>query len=266
VAGSKRNKRKRSGHRRAPSGPGSGSAAGRTRTVRKQHDPEEEIFDPALPADVCAKALLDLEEGEAVPAGLASAIALQASVDRAREVARAVSLLAPESLTAVELSAQVAELEDDFASAAQMREEALARSDDPRLRLHLAHAYEELHRMADALELLERLTADDPVDDLTGALFSVALMEANHHLMEIGSRDRCPCGSGRRYGTCCRTKERRALKRFKDPSPLYDLRKAVNAYSDRPRFAGAIRTGLDEWVSEVDLADPASGERNIVFA
>jgi hypothetical protein len=54
VAGSRKNKRKRGGHRQAPSGPmpRSASTGGRTRSVRKHRGPVGDIFDPALTADI----------------------------------------------------------------------------------------------------------------------------------------------------------------------------------------------------------------------
>ncbi|HEY3210617.1 MAG TPA: tetratricopeptide repeat protein, partial [Actinomycetota bacterium] len=221
------------------------------------------MFDPGVSADVSAKALLEVEAGEPVPAGLAWAIAQRASRSRAREVAEADTGLDPDSLTTIELAAQVAELQDDFGRAAKIREKALLRSDHPRIRFHLAHAYLELHRMADALEVLEPLARDDPEDELVGAIYADALIEADHHLAEVGSRRPCPCGSGKRYGPCCRQREQRAVERFRDPSPLYEVRDALNRYSDRPELAQAVRAGVEEWVSMGGRADPGTGRPEI---
>ncbi|MGH2556845.1 MAG: hypothetical protein ACRDHO_14165 [Actinomycetota bacterium] len=215
------------------------------------------VFDPRFPAAVSAKALLEVEGGDPVPAGLASEIALRASKSRAREVAEAAAGLDPGSLTAIELAAQAAELEDDFERAARIRVEALKRSDHPRIRFHLAHAYLELHRMADAL--LEPLARDDPEDELVAAIYTDALIEADRHLIGVGSRRPCPCGSGKRYGRCCRPREKGAVERFRDPSPLYELREALKRYSDRPELAQAVTTGIEEWVSEVGQTDPETG-------
>ncbi|HYT80254.1 MAG TPA: tetratricopeptide repeat protein [Actinomycetota bacterium] len=220
----------------------------------------DDVFDPRVSAEVSAKAVLEIEAGEPVPPGLASAIASRTSPSRAREVVASLERLEPESLTTIELVAQVAELEDDFGRAAKIREGALTRSEHPRLRFHLAHAYLELHRMADALELLEPLTQQDPEDELVGAIFADALVEADHHLAGVGSRRPCPCGSGQRYGRCCRPREQRAVERFRDPSPLYELREALKRYSERPEFEPTVTAGVEEWLSELGQAGSESGK------
>lgn len=77
----------------------------------------------------------------------------------------------------------------------------------------------------------------------------------------------CTCGSGAPYATCCAPRERAFLDDFNNPAPLYDLREALLAYTDAPRFEAWHRLAEGDWLGDAPWpADPATYEAQYRFA
>jgi hypothetical protein len=240
-----------------------------TRAAERRLD---ELFGSELPPQRSAEIMLERLEGGAVPTGVSRFFALAGSVERAQDVSRAMSELAPDSVCALTLAADVAtHVERDDQQASGLLDRALAQTDDLDDRVRIAGQLTRLGRPADALAIVEQLHADEPEDEDLQAIRAAALMVAYERVTaepeDPDLPDECPCWSGQPWTECCRPAEEAALERFADRGRLSTLRSAIDRYvalgSDhRSAVADDVRRWLEAaQVTDQQLADPADLRR-----
>ncbi|MGH2913798.1 MAG: hypothetical protein ACRDMX_02300 [Solirubrobacteraceae bacterium] len=232
----------------------------------------DELFGSELPPRRSAEIMLERLEGGAVPAGVSRLFALAGSVERAQDVSRAMSELAPDSVCSLTFAADVAtQVELDEQHASDLLDRALTQTDDLDDRVRIAGQLTRLGRAADALAIVEELHADEPEDEDLQAIRAAALMVAYERVAaepeDPDLPDECPCRSGQPWTECCQPKEEAALARFEDRGPLRTLRSAIDRYvtfgrDHRSAVADDVRRWLDAaQVTDEQLADPADLRR-----
>ena len=232
----------------------------------------DELFGAETPPERSAELMLERLGGGAVPAGVSRFFVLAGSTERAQDVSRVVSKLAPESLCALTFAADVAShLERDDRLAGGLLDRALALTDEDDDRITIADHLARLGRAADALAIVEELHLDHPEGEDLQAIRAAVLMLAHERINAKPDDEdlpgECPCWSGRPWTECCRAAEREAVERFCDRRPLTALRSAVERYVDREReLRPAVADDVRRWmeaaqVGEAPLADPAEIRR-----
>lgn len=239
------------------------------RTAERRID---ELFGSDAPPRHSAEMILERLEGGAVPAGVSRFFALAGSVERAQDVSRAMSELAPDSICALTLAADVAtRVELDEQQASGLLDRALAQTDDLDDRVRIAGQLTRLGRPSDALAIVEELCADEPEDEDLQAIRAAALMVAYERVTaepyDPDLPEECPCWSGRPWTECCWPAEEAALERFADRGPLRTLRSAIDRYVALGRdHRSAVDDDVQRWleaaqVTEEQLADPGDLRR-----
>lgn len=232
----------------------------------------DELFGPEGPPRRSAEMILECLEGGAVPAGVSRFFGLAGSVERAQEVSRAMNELAPDSVCALTLAADVAtHVEHDDRHASELLDRALALTDDLDDRVRIAGQLTRLGRPADALAIVEELHADEPEDEDLQTIRAAALMVAYERVTaEPDDPDlpgECPCLSGQAWTQCCRPAEAAALARFEDRGPLETVRSAIDRYVMLGRdHRAAVADDVRRWheaaqLTDEQLANPADLRR-----
>jgi hypothetical protein len=245
------------------------------RLEEEAHRTFQLLTDPGTPPEEAAAALLDLCEGFAPPPDLALAVEHDAP-GRAARVARAALEASPRHPAALAFAAGAALAADDPAGTLRRYREAIRAAEasgwpegDPgardELRACLADALIGAGRFADALDELFPLCRQHPDRPELQELLADAL-----HLAwgrrGLEPRARCPCGSRRRYGRCCKGREEAALARFADRSELYELREALRRFLGRPGFEALLAEAARDWYRgspPEEMGDPAGEEHRI---
>jgi len=217
------------------------------RTAERRLD---ELFGSEAPPRHSAQMMLERLEGGAVPAGVSRFFALTGSAERAQEVSRAMTELAPDSVSALTLAADVAtHVERDDQLASGLLDRALALTDDLDDQVRIAAQLTRLGRAADALAIVAELHLEEPEDEDLEAIRATALMVAYERMTakpdDPDMPAECPCRSGQPWSECCRPAEAAAIERFVDSDR--DLRSAVA--DDVRRWLEAARSA-DESVAD----------------
>ena len=203
----------------------------------------------------------------AVPAGTSRFFIIRSTPERAREVTQAATELAPESVCALSLAADVAmHIDCDHRRASSLINRALVLTVDDGDRVVLADYLLRLGRASDGLAIVDVLHLDDPEDEHLEAKRAEGLMLAWHRATaEPGdehSPDECPCWSGQPWAECCQPAETKAIRRLEDTAALTNLRLAVEHYVDsrpalRTAVADEVRRCLEASATAVHpVADP----------
>lgn len=188
---------------------------------------------------------------------------IESSIERAREVALTLTELAPESVCALTLAADVAlHLDRDDQLASSLVDRALTLTDEVDDRGLLADYLVRLGRAADALAIVEELHLDDPENEDLEATRAAALTLAWQRA--AGDADdedvrpaECPCWSGRPWLECCQPAEAAAVERFEDRTDLTSLRFAIERYVDSEQ---ALRAAVADDVRRCPEAASVAGE------
>lgn len=230
-----------------------------SRTIERRLD---ELFGAETPPERSAELIVErFGPGSAVPAGVARLFIAGSSIERARQVADAVTALAPGSVCALTLAADVAwHLDRDDRLASSLIDRALALTTQDADRVILADQLVGLGRAADALTIVEDLHLHDLQDEDVEAIRAAALTLAwqratgdadDEHVPE----GECPCWSGRPWRDCCRPGETAAIERFEDRTNLTNLRSAVERYIDRERrLRASVADDVRRWAEDASVA------------
>lgn len=206
--------------------------------------------DPAIPAEVVAAEFVQTFADRLPPDGFTMLVANKSSLERARAVADSALDSSGGCLGALVFAAEVAELEHDDRRCVELYKQAMELSDEPVLEWCYALALHECGRFADAIEVSERMTRNDPEDWSAHDVFRDVLGEISHRIDEIGPKELCPCGSRQRYKRCCLTRERAALDRFHDRSSFDDVRESLTEYALRPGNVAALHEAREAWFGD----------------
>lgn len=220
-------------------------------------------LDPEIPPKQATEAILALFSGRPVPPEFAFVIANKTSPERAWEIAGAAIDLQPDDLASLTLAASVAEVTGDDRSAAEYYEAAAELTDDPEIRWRYAGALHDAGRNADSLEVLELLCEEDPRDWAVQELYADALTEANRRVRAVPPRDRCPCGSGKRFKKCCLLQEGFSLREFTARESFDRLRREVLEYSKRPEFERFHLAAMMRWFNNELEIEADEGEQRL---
>lgn len=209
------------------------------------------------------------------PLGSVEVFAKAGSEGRARAVAEEVGRLAPGSVCALSLAADVAfRIDGDRARAGALLEQARSLAGAGGGDVLLAARFLALGRLADALELVRPLLVADPGDPEASEMYGVAIAAAHERALAwVGGDDeehpgRCPCGSGRAWLECCSWREEDALLEFGGREEFEALCQALAEYVEySPPLAAAVALSLGEWWAELDLEeDELVGDRELGLA
>jgi tetratricopeptide (TPR) repeat protein len=219
---------------------------------------EERILNPATTPAKAALLLREQYGDRPLEPSIALAIVARGDLARARAVAGAALALEPGPM-ALSLAADVALIEGRPDEAEGHATRALRLSDEPELHLRLAIARADQGRIADGIEVLDRVLVENPgFEEL-----QLARGELLERLAGLDVKEDA---------------DRRALERFRDRGSLLALQDAVASFSrsspDREeRFAaglahwieaGAVSTDeLRDWTERV-AADPRAREASLI--
>jgi hypothetical protein len=235
--------------------------------VREAERRLDELFGAETAPERSAELMLERLEGGAVPAGVSRFFALAGSAERAQEVSRAMTELAPDSVCALTLAADVAtHVERDDPLASGLLDRALALTDDLDHRVRIAGQLTRLGRAADALAIVEEFHLDEPEDEDLQAIRATALMVAYQRMTaEPDDPDmpaECPCRSGQVWSECCRPAEAAAIERFEGRAALDGLRLGIERFVDSDRdLRSAVANDIRRWLEAArsageSVADP----------
>ena len=132
----------------------------------------EEALSPDTPAERVAALVVEEFEDLPSPPGLAIRLRRDGSEERARAVAVEVQRLAPGSVTALTLAAEIAgAFDEDYDRAADLLDEALDAPADPAGTVELAQHMLAAGRQLDAIELVREVLGDEPEEDAQEVAF-----------------------------------------------------------------------------------------------
>lgn len=252
MAKSKRRRQKRS--RRAggnPAGrvptPARRSVEGETERIAELVFAEarrraEEALSPATPPERVAALVVHEFEGLPAPPGLALRLKRDGSEERARAVAAEVARLAPGSVTALTLSAEVAgEFDHDGAGVEELLDEALDAYVDPDGAVSLAQHMLGAGRQLDALELVREVLLEEPEDEDANEVYGLLLEQLQRRI-----------AAGEKLGLA----ERDELARFAERGSLYALRDAMRSLVEerRPELLEPVSASVRDWMEELHAA------------
>ena len=139
----------------------------------------EEALSPETPPERVAALVVEEFEDLPSPPGLATRLRRDGSEQRARSVAAEVWRLAPGSVTALTLAAEVAGVfDDDQARVDELLDEALDAFVDPDGAVGLAQHMLASGRQLDAIELVREVLLDEPEDEDAQEVYAQALERA----------------------------------------------------------------------------------------
>ncbi|MGA2011838.1 MAG: hypothetical protein ABSH51_15115 [Solirubrobacteraceae bacterium] len=203
----------------------------------------EEAFSPQTPPERVAALVAQEFEDLPSPPGLALRLRRDGSEQRARVVAAEVQRLAPGSVTALTLAAEIAGVfDEDYDRAADLLDAALGAPADPAGSVELAQHMLAAGRQLDALELVREVLDDEPEVEDAQEVFGAALGEL-HRRREAGEK----------LGPA----ERAELDRFADRTGLYALRDAMRVLVEerRPELRGLVAGSAEDWIAQLHAAE-----------
>jgi hypothetical protein len=212
----------------------------------------DELFGDGTRPKHAAELIHQEFDGGALPAGTSHMFAIASSAERAHEVSGELTGLAPDSLSALTLAADIAcQLDSDDRRASTIIDRALEVTEAEGERIVLAGHLVRLGRVPDALEIVERRLLEEPEDSSAQVIRAAALGIADERLAAEAADEmlpaECPCCSGRMWADCCRLAEAAAISRFADHGGLDRVRAAVNRFVDSDR---ELRSAVAEHLSE----------------
>ena len=186
-----------------------------------------------------------VEEFEDLPSppGLAIRLRRDGSEERARAVAAEVQRLAPGSVTALTLAAEIAgAFDEDHGRAADLLDEALDAPADPAGTVELAQHMLAAGRQLDAIELVREVLDDEPEEEDAQEVYGWALEELHRRR-----------GAGEKLGPA----ESAELDRFADRTGLYALRDAMRVLVEerRPELRGLVAGSVGGWMEQLHAAE-----------
>jgi hypothetical protein len=208
----------------------------------------EEALSPDTPAERVAALVVEEFEDLPSPPGLAIRLRRDGSEERARAVAAEVQRLAPGSVTALTLAAEIAGVfDEDHDRAADLLDEALAVPADPAGMVELAQHMLAAGRQLDAIELVREVLDDEPEEEDAQEVYGWALAELHRRR-----------GTGEKLGPA----ERAELDRFADRTGLYALRDAMRVLVEerRPELRGLVAGSVAGWMERLYAAEGREGD------
>ena len=203
----------------------------------------EEALSPDTPTERVAALVVEEFEDLPSPPGLAIRLRRDGSEERARAVAAEVQRLAPGSVTALTLAAEIAgAFDEDHDRAADLLDEALDAPADPAGTVELAEHMLAAGRQLDAIELVREVLDDEPEDEDAQAVYGCALEELHRRR-----------GAGEKLGPA----ECAELDRFADRTGLYALRDAMRVLVEerRPELRGLVAGSVAGWMEQLHAAE-----------
>lgn len=199
----------------------------------------EEALSPATPPGRVAALVAQEFEDLPAPPGLATRLRRDGSEERGRAVAAEVQRLAPGSVTALTLAAEVAGVfEGDQARAGELLEEALDAYMDPDGVSGLAQHMLAASRHLDAIELAREVLVDEPGDEDANEVYGRSL-EQLYRRREAGEK--------------LSRAEREELARFADRGCLYALRDSMRVLVEerRPELQAPVSESVRGWMEQL---------------
>lgn len=246
MARSKRRQRRKRGARKSGPRPTprdrlSQEERERERAIAEVARRAQEALSPDTPPARVATVLVEDFEDLPSPVGLARTLQERGSSERARAVASEAQRLAPGSVTALTIAAEVARILDgDLGRAAALLDEALDVYVDPDGVAELAEHLLEAELVLDALALVEDQLRDEPEDEEAQEVLAQALERIQRRAQA---------------GETLEREERAALERFADRALLYRLRDAVGELVEqRPELQELVAVTVREWLEELGEA------------
>ena len=203
----------------------------------------EEALSPDTPTERVAALVVEEFEDLPSPPGLAIRLRRDGSEERARAVAAEVQRLAPGSVTALTLAAEIAgAFDEDHDRAADLLDEALDAPADPAGTVELAQHMLAAGRQLDAIELVREVLDDEPEEEDAQEVYGWALEELHRRR-----------GAGEKLGPA----ERAELDRFADRTGLYALRDAMRVLVEerRPELRGLVAGSVGGWMEQLHAAE-----------
>jgi hypothetical protein len=203
----------------------------------------EAVLSPDTPAERVAALVVEEFEDLPSPPGLAIRLRRDGSEERARAVAAEVQRLAPGSVTALTLAAEIAgAFDEDRDRAADLLGEALDAPTDPAGTVELAEHMLAAGRPLDAIELVREVLNDEPEEEDAQEVYGWVLEELHRRR-----------GAGEKLGRA----ECAELDRFADRTGLYALRDAMRVLVEerRPELRGLVAGIVGEWMEQLRAAE-----------
>ncbi len=203
----------------------------------------EEALSPDTPTERVAALVVEEFEDLPSPPGLAIRLRRDGSEERARAVAAEVQRLAPGSVTALTLAAEIAgAFDEDHDRAADLLDEALDAPADPAGTVELAQHMLASGRQLDAIELVREVLDDEPEEEDAQEVYGWALEEL-HRRRAVGEK----------LGPA----ECAELDRFADRTGLYALRDAMRVLVEerRPELRGLVAGSVGGWTQQLHAAE-----------
>jgi hypothetical protein len=213
---------------------------------------------------------LEQLDGDPVPLKISRMLAVNSTAEHAHAVAVEMERLAPGSVPALTLAADVAfQLDGDARQASTWIDRAMEISVDSEARVALAEHLLEIGRAADALLIVEERLLDLPEDDEAERIYAGALELAGRRIASGAAvAGNCPCWSGRCWSDCCRDAERHALERFTSRSQLDSLHEAMLRFTtSMPDLHTRVKQHVEQWLSGAsEFAHDAGARERLVQA
>ncbi|MGH2843695.1 MAG: tetratricopeptide repeat protein [Solirubrobacteraceae bacterium] len=208
----------------------------------------EEALSPATPVERVAALVAQEFEGLPAPPGFALRLARDGSEERARAVATEVARLAPGSVTALTLAAEVAgEFDHDHGRAGELLDEALDAYVDQDGAVSLAQHMLGAGRQLDALDLVREAMLEEPEDEDANEVYGLVLEQLHRRL-----------AAGEKLGRA----ERDELARFAERGAVYALRDAMRSLVEerRPELLEPVSASVRDWMEELHAAQGDESE------
>jgi hypothetical protein len=208
----------------------------------------EEALSPDTPPERVAALVVEEFEDLPSPPGLAIRLRSDGSEERARAVAAEVQRLAPGSVTALTLAAEVAGAFDhDPGRVDELLDEALDAFVDPDGTVELAQHMLASDRQLDGIDLVREVLLDEPEDEEAQEVYSWALEELDRRV-----------GAGEKLDRA----ERAELDRFADRGRLYALRDSMRVLVEerRPELWVLLSDGIRDWMEQLREAEGGESE------
>ncbi len=212
------------------------------RAVAEMNRPAQEALSPDTSPERIATLLVEDFEDLPSPVGFVQTLKEHGSSERVSAVAAEARRLAPGSVTALTIAAEVARTVDrDLERASALLDQALEVYVDPDGVAELAQHMLEAERATDALVLLQERLLDEPEDEDSQEVCGWTLERIHRRLQEGEKLER---------------EEREALARFSGRGLLYRFREALGRYvEERPELQELIVVTVGMWLEELREAE-----------
>lgn len=208
----------------------------------------EEALSPETPPERVAALVVEEFKDLPSPPGFASRLRRDGSEERARAVAAEVQRLAPGSVTALTLAAEVAGAFDhDSDRVDELLDHAIEAHLDPDGSAELAQHMLASGRELDAIELVREILLDEPEDEDAQEVYGWALEGLDRRRIAGERLDR---------------DERAELDRFADRGGLYALRDAMRVLVEerRPELQVLLADSIRGWMEQLQDAQGGDSE------